>query len=506
MAKLTYLSRIISTVCGATVCGATLMSVAHAAPSPAQLDVLPTTTNVYTSYTVSWNMWWGENAQRWTLLSNGEALCTGELEEQGNSKQSGSCEVKFTPGEHRLVVELCNASGCSESVARALVAAVPELQEWQPDTAYAAGSFIIQGKSIYQAQWWTKNEQPPAKVWQFVTEQGASLSAEVANWQNNATAAYTIQHDDLCAYITDGIIHHAIPELSARGLQGSVGVIAGNCANYHWQAVEQFAAAGHEIYNHSWMHTNPVDPAWSDEVEIRQAQQMLMEKVPTAVEFYAFPQDQASAESIAALKADADFIGMRSVNYYLARGVNDADSFDPYFIKNDLFTNSGIWSVYEGSDDILRAYVDDAVMQGGWALRTFHGVEDTSWEQIPLQRYQGHLDYVKSLVDEGKLWVAGASDVIRYGMARRSCQMQSTTQYDASLVLSFDLSDPVCKKYLADDTQLSVVVSADQAVNQIAAHYQQADAAQQPTIARINEQQFVVNLLPRQGQVVITLE
>ncbi|MFO6424431.1 chitinase N-terminal domain-containing protein [Motilimonas sp. KMU-193] len=501
MAKLTYLASIISTLCGAT-----LITAANAAPSPAQLDVLPTKTNVYTSHTVSWNMWWGENAQQWTLRSNGQALCTGELAEQGNSKQTGTCQVTFTPGEHELVVELCNASGCSDSVARHLVAEIPELQQWQPDTAYAAGSFIAQGKKIYQAQWWTQNEQPPAKVWQFIAEQGASLTAKVASWKNNAAAAYTIQHDDFCAYITDGIIHYAIPELSARGLQGSVGVIAGNCANYHWQAVEQFAAAGHEIVNHSWMHSNPVDPAWSDEVEIRQAQQTLVDKTPTAVEFYAFPQDQASAESIAALKAEPGIIGMRSVNYYLARGVNDADTFDPYFIKNDLFTNSGIWSVYEGSDDILQAYVDDAVSKGGWALRTFHGVEDTSWEQIPLLRYQGHLDYVKSLVDQGALWVAGASDVIRYGMSRRHCELQSETQYDGSLVLGFDLTDSVCQKYLANDTQLSVVVNADQGVNQLFAHYQQADVEQQPQVQRINDQQFVINLMPRQGQVRITVE
>ncbi len=501
MAKLTYLAGIISTLCGAT-----LVATVNAAPSPAQLDVLPTKTSVYTAHTVSWNMWWGENAQRWTLRSNGEELCAGELVEQRNSKQSGGCQVMFAPGEHSLVVELCNASGCTDSIARNLVAEIPELQEWQPDTAYEAGSYIVQGKKIYQANWWNKNEQPPAKAWQFVTEQGASLMAKVANWKNNAKAAYTIQHDDFCAYITDGIIHYAVPELSARGLQGSVGVIAGNCADYHWQAVEQFAAAGHEIFNHSWMHSNPVEPTWSDEVEIRQAQQTLVAKTTAKVEFYAFPQDQASAESIETLKADPSFIGMRSVNYYLARGVNDADTFDPYFIKNDLFTNSGIWSVYEGSDDILQAYVDDAVSKGGWALRTFHGVEDTSWEQIPLLRYQGHLDYVKSLVDKGDLWVAGASDIIRYGMSRRSCALQSDTQYDGSLVLGFDLSDPECQKYLASETQLSVVVTGDQALGELSADYVQTDSEHQPSVQRINDTQFVVNLMPRQGLVVISAE
>lgn len=491
MAKLTYLAGLMTVLCGA----------AAAAPSPAQLDVLPSNTSVYDTHTVSWNMWWGENAQQWRLLNNGEEICAGELIVKGNSKQSASCQAQFFPGDNQLTVSLCNDSGCSDSAVTKVIAVEPELLSWQTETAYPAGSFILVGKKIYQAQWWTKNEQPPAKVWAFVAEQGAALSAQVATWKNNAQAAYTIQHDDLCAYITDGIIHNGIPALEARGLQGSVGVIAGNCADYHWQAVEKFAKAGHEIFNHSWMHTSPVGDSWSDAVEITQAQQQIEQKVTAAIEFYAFPEDQATAASIAALKAEPNLIGMRSVNYWQARGVNDANTFDPYFIKNDLFTNSGIWSVYEGSDDILRAYVDDAVSKGGWALRTFHGVEDTSWEMVPLTRYQGHLDYVKALVDEGKLWVAGASDIIRYGMSRRSCSLQTDAQYDGSLVVSFDLSDPQCQKYLADDTELTLVINTDQDVQGLTARYTSSNGV--PVVTGLTAKQFRVNVKPSAGNVVL---
>ncbi|MCE0558050.1 chitinase N-terminal domain-containing protein [Motilimonas sp. E26] len=494
MAKLTYLAGLMTILCGTAV----------AAPSPAQLDVLPTKTSVYETHTVSWNMWWGENAQQWRLLNNGEEICSGELVAKGSSKQSASCQTQFLPGENLLKVSLCNVNGCSDSATHQVIAEEPELLAWQAETPYPAGSFILVGKKIYQAQWWTKNEQPPAKVWAFITEQGAALSAQVATWKDNAQAAYTIQHDDLCGYITDGIIHNGVPELEARGLQGSVGVIAGNCADYHWQAVEKFAAAGHEIFNHSWMHVSPVGDTWSDEVEISQAQKKIEQYAPAAVEFYAFPEDQATPASIAALKAEPNLIGMRSVNYWQARGVNDANTFDPYFIKNDLFTNSGIWSVYEGSDDILRAYVDDAIAKGGWALRTFHGVEDTSWEMVPLARYQGHLDYVKSLVDDGKLWVAGASDIIRYGMSRRSCTTQADTQYNGNLVVSFDLSDAQCQKYLADETELTLVINTDQDVLGVSASYLVAPADEaQPSVTAVSATQYLVNVKPHLGQVIL---
>jgi len=157
--------------------------------------------------------------------------------------------------------------------------------------------------------------------------------------------------------------------------------------------------------------------------------------------------------------------------------------------------------VYEGSDDILRAYVDDAVSKGGWALRTFHGVEDTSWEMVPLTRYQGHLDYVKALVDEGKLWVAGASDIIRYGMSRRSCSLQTDAQYDGSLVVSFDLSDPQCQKYLADDTELTLVINTDQDVQGLTARYTSSNGV--PVVTGLTAKQFRVNVKPSAGNVVL---
>ena len=43
-----------------------------------------------------------------------------------------------------------------------------------------------------------------------------------------------------------------------------------------------------------------------------------------------------------------------------------------------------------------KAYVDDAIAKGGWAIRELHGIEDTTWEDIPTADYLAHLDYVKA--------------------------------------------------------------------------------------------------------------
>ncbi|WP_158587161.1 polysaccharide deacetylase family protein [Motilimonas pumila] len=497
MAKLTTLAILVAAA------SSQLSLSAQAAPGQPQLDYLPANTNAYQTHTVKWNMWWGENGRLWQLHNNDSQVCQGELVADDNNKQTGQCDIRLTEGSNSLQVSLCNDDGCSTSESRQVNATTPELPTWQADTPYQAGDYVQVGKKVYQAKWWNKNQAPASKAWQFIAEQGAVLSAAVTPWQGGATAAYTIQHDDLCAYITDGIIEHALPALNERDLTASVGIIAGNCAPYHWQAAQDFVDTGHEIFNHSWTHGSPVEETWDDKVEISDAQAEIEQQVKGEIAFYAFPYDQAQAASIDAVKQNTSLIGMRSVNYYLARGVNDADSFDPYFIKNDLFTNSGIWSVYEGSEDILKAYVDDAVAKGGWALRTFHGVEDTSWEMVPLARYEGHLDYVKSLVDAGQLWVAGAADITRYGMSRRYCSIHTEGTFEGGLSIEFDTSDALCQQYLAADTRLTVEVNSDQGVSVVTAHY-----AQQPeqgiTVKQLADNKFQLDILVSKGKVLLT--
>src|SRR6478752_2859743 len=64
------------------------------------------------------------------------------------------------------------------------------------------------------------------------------LNAQVTDFRGDAKGAYTLIHDDVCDYGTDGIRDHAIGELSKRGLRAGFGAITGQCdARSYWSVL-----------------------------------------------------------------------------------------------------------------------------------------------------------------------------------------------------------------------------------------------------------------------------
>jgi hypothetical protein len=84
-----------------------------------------------------------------------------------------------------------------------------------------------------------------------------------------------------------------------------------------------------------------------------------------------------------------------------------------------------------------------------------HGVNDESWEPVPLAEYVAHLDYVKAKVDSGELWMETPSLIIKYRRARDLCGLPEA---DGDL-LRFTGQLEACSGYA---TPLSVVVSTQE--------------------------------------------
>src|SRR6185436_8580635 len=79
---------------------------------------------------------------------------------------------------------------------------------------------------------------------------------------------------------------------------------------------------------------------------------------------------------------------------------------------------STLFFVYQGKNfSALKSNITDAIAAGGWANQETHGVQDGSWETFPLADYQAHLDFVKQHVDNGDLWNATPTRVVRYIMS-----------------------------------------------------------------------------------------
>jgi peptidoglycan/xylan/chitin deacetylase (PgdA/CDA1 family) len=289
-----------------------------------------------------------------------------------------------------------------------------------------------------------------APVMPVGTDLGALTVESVATWKGDAKGAYTIIHDDICDYNIDSLFDIAEPELTKRGLNSAFGAIVQRCVVRNlWPKLEVLREHGHEIINHTWDHAdiNPMDTAPpSLEFEIDQATTALDTNLKNQkTSFFIFPYDSFNDLAVQHLGAQG-YLGARAGT----KGVNTADFPDGLRVMFDVY--GGENSIYDGQGDILKIYVDLAISQGGWSVREFHGIADMTFYPMELPAYQAHLDYVKSKVDSGELWVDAPSSVVRYRFARQYCGLPEVDTYK----LSFGQLSADCAHYA---TPITVIVT-----------------------------------------------
>ncbi|WP_353327954.1 carbohydrate-binding protein [Chitiniphilus shinanonensis] len=396
------------------------------------------------------------------------------------------------------------------------------LPAWTDGQHYAVGDVVQYQGNRYQATiahtaWTGAGWNPVAAVslWRTI---GACVGADGGDqcnppkltsaawttWSGGARGAYSLVHDDFCSLnaAQDGQLLYAEPELNKRGLRAGFAVITGACDTTHWDAARRLRAKGHELISHSRNHYNANTPAWNSDTELQGSSDDIAAHLdgyrPT---FFAWPSDIAPDAPVAALRANAGYLGGRAYNrvdengniqYGMAGGLNAANFADAYAAKWDLFTQSGQWSLYEGQPgENLNLHVDAAINQGGWALRTTHGVADGSYETVPLPRYLAHLDYVKAKVDAGELWMAPPSEVVRYRFAREAC---APTLVGEDTVRFAD--NATCRRYA---TTLTLDFATDRAATTLAA----SQAGHALTVKTLAPGRYRVEADPLAGDVAI---
>jgi peptidoglycan/xylan/chitin deacetylase (PgdA/CDA1 family) len=327
---------------------------------------------------------------------------------------------------------------------------------------------------------------PPASNVGAITVEG------VSTWRGNATAAYSIIHDDACDYTLDSLFTVADPELTARGLRAGFGAIVERCQERPgvWAEVEKLVSHGHEILCHSWTHPDFVAtmPLPDLSVEIDQATNVLAANIPDQkLQYFIFPYDSFSQAMI-------DHLG--TIGYTGARaggkGVTPADFTDPLREDFDVYNDEN--SIYYPQfSDVLKAYVDAAISQGGWAIRELHGIDDQSWEPITTADYTAHLDYVKAQVDAGALWVDTPSTVGHYRFARQYCGVPTVSGAE----LSFGEPSAQCS---ANATALSVIVDTEVDAMTLSATQDGKAALTQ----RLAAKRYLVDIDPTLGAVVLS--
>jgi hypothetical protein len=229
-------------------------------------------------------------------------------------------------------------------------------------------------------------------------------TASIATWKDNNQAAYTIIHDDYSDYVT-GIFQYAYPNATQRGIKLCFGAITSVCNETTWaNARTMITQGGHECVNHSHSHFCAVcsnantcvsnygcDGFTTYSVpdftrELFQSDSLIFANTGIKPRFFIHPFDNYTTEQLGYLKT-LGYLGTRGG---LQLTYNNANYTDPYFLNYYVYGPNNQQTLAE-----LNGAVDDAINGGGHSMREFHGINDGSWGQVPLDTYTSHLDFIK---------------------------------------------------------------------------------------------------------------
>jgi peptidoglycan/xylan/chitin deacetylase (PgdA/CDA1 family) len=346
----------------------------------------------------------------------------------------------------------------------------------------------------------------------------------VAIWRGNAKAAYTIIHDDLCDSSTFGSFDHADPALVAHGMHAGFGANPNTCnTEKKWPDVKTLVSHGHDVFNHTWDHAcigsmgGCTGQKYSADLglEIDQAHALLQMQTGLTPQFFIFPYDVCGSVPIAHLQ-EKGYLGARCGSHGLnasnfANGF--AVAFDVWGPNFSTYVNQGPCAGKTKPDTdskpsrdlpadcrmyVLNHYVDDAIAKGGWANREMHGFDDNpgSFEPLSIPDYTAHLDYVKTKIDAGDVWMEGPTRVLKYRFAREKCAPPTVM---TGSTLAFGTPSADCSKYA---TTLSYLVST--ADGSDPPRLQVRQGATTLPAKKLSAGHFVADADPTQGNAVLT--
>ena len=291
----------------------------------------------------------------------------------------------------------------------------------------------------------------------------ASLSAQnvpvkLSNWKNGAKGAYSIIHDDYGNGGVDGIWQYADTIASNRNLKFTFGAISGDCENfrningqpspYAYAKNVMIPLHGHEIINHTHTHNCAVNRGWSPcdgtgwgqvknsanwQTELYTSHNSIKTNTGYQPRYFIYPYDQFTDLANTELEA-LGYIGSRtgwSVDgvhadfYKFGYEANDENLFKPNstgFFRTSVQVFDDVDAAKSNADQTLELNnpVDEAILNSSWANRELHNVGSSGWGHVEVPAYRAHLNYVKSKVTSGDLWMGTVSEIITYQIQKLS--------------------------------------------------------------------------------------
>jgi hypothetical protein len=352
-------------------------------------------------------------------------------------------------------------------------------------------------------------------------------TATIAHWHGNATAAYSLLHDDVCdgskgppAHGTYGLFDYW-QEAANRGVRVGFGAIARECLDQPEKLtfLKSTIAAGYELFSHSYFHCDHTqEPSacmvWDDnanggaggevplttlhpeidtrqkliDYEMTQSKALFEDAAYTGVgvNFYAFPYDIFDSLALSRL-GPAGYLGARggnratgnintwNINPDPAQG---GDAAIDFHVKWDEYNANDVPGSPTNTSDYdppsLTNYMNDVVSGGlgGWGVQVLHGIEDASFGTIALDVYRNLLDTLVAQQNQGQLWLATPTEAIRYRRTNYHCGgarngNDAVVTVDSNGNVSFaGLGDPLCPQYA---TEVTIVVTLPAGVSAITA-------------------------------------
>jgi hypothetical protein len=293
------------------------------------------------------------------------------------------------------------------------------------------------------------------------SDAGGFTFDKIAVWRDDAKAAYSMIHDDMCGRELRGIDRLAVPALALRGLTAGVGPFVDACATDGlWSMVRAVEAKGNEIVNHSWTHPN-ITPLNAFK-EVMLAKREFDGQMLKPVSFFIFPFDYFTPETVSMVEA-AGHSGARAgirdaTDGFMNPPINTSEAKDDMALLFDVWPRT--YSKYAAfpEKDILNLHVFNAIERGGYAVREFHSVSPDDkppangqgFGPVPLKVYEDHLDFLYTAWKANLVWTSTPSTVIRYRHARTACKASVTGN-----TISYDTSADECQKFA---TPISVIV------------------------------------------------
>ncbi|WP_308365669.1 MULTISPECIES: polysaccharide deacetylase family protein [unclassified Microbulbifer] len=231
---------------------------------------------------------------------------------------------------------------------------------------------------------------------------------------NGLQSAVSLTFDDGL----DSQLDYAIPELDAKDIDATFFItetaITGNRKDY-WK---NLPFNGHEIGNHSKHHYQPSDnPTESYERtfddtlgydETVAAQTEIEQAMDTTIVSYAYPYTTN----------DPHLVKYLQDTHISARGgwVNSG-----YYMKSsdtpDWMNISCQFTGTEGTFELYKGWVDEAISQQAWTVLGIHGVGDIDYTSFPQDTFNLFINYLDA--NRSSIWIAPYGTVSGYWRAQK---------------------------------------------------------------------------------------